>query len=113
MLYSLNLRVEKFLRKNTEIDVSVDRGKWLELKANESRKRALSSQVGGCRLIFPINGWKTFPSHEIPKYFSYGFIYNYLIDTAILKKDNKIEHFGTSKCFNKGRQLLKSGWFCH
>jgi hypothetical protein len=50
----LYFRVENCIAQNTEIDISVDRGKWLELKANQSRKERLNKEAGPCMLIFPV-----------------------------------------------------------
>ena len=64
---------------------------------------------------FPSN-WKTFPSQQIPKYFNYGQIHEYLMSSCVFEDDNKENDnesnkidYSTSKSLKRAQQYFDSG----
>ena len=67
--------------KAEEIDVTIDSGKWYEVKLKK-QTQAIPEQT------MPFGGntiqnskWHTFPTNSIPSMFNYGYIYHYIIES--------------------------------
>ncbi|CAG2186012.1 unnamed protein product [Mytilus edulis] len=82
--------------KLEEIDITIDGGKWCDLKAAKTKKD---------------------PSplyRQIPENFNYGHIYHYLLESVVMVSENgktedtDLSHL-TSKPLTKGQQYVKSG----
>ena len=95
--------------KLDDIDITVDGGKWYDLKVGD---KTTSDQ--SLPSVPPIFGWKPFPSRPIPSNFNYGHIYHYLLESVVLvgedgkAEDTDLAHM-TSKPLTKGEQYVKSG----
>ena len=63
-------RVKRCLATNTGVNPTIDNGKWYELKKNLEKN--LSTQKPD--QFTPTQGWKVFPSFNIPSIFNYGHI---------------------------------------
>ena len=112
------------MKLNLGVDPKVDGGKWYELKKEKSKQRNSGSNVLPKDFTFPVEGWKIFPSRDIPVNFNYGHVYHYLVEsiTNILIPDHgqtdeerelsgiDCEDTVTAKPLRKGRWLLKSGF---
>lgn len=72
--------------KEEKIDLTVDQGKWCEIKANKLKSETNNDTQNP--LIPPLLGWKSFPSKTVPKNFNYGHIYHYLLESVVLVGEN-------------------------
>ena len=67
--------------------ISIDGGKWYGKKVQQvlSQVQTKDGQYSSHAVpVFPVLGWKSFPSVKIPKDFCYGGIYEHIISTAKL-----------------------------
>lgn len=111
-------RVEDALKLDLQVDPKVDGGKWYNLKASSSSSTTQDSNYQQPNI--PVDGWKQFPSKNLPVNFNYGHVYFYLVeslDKNILQEDDESNDDEaidtdtvTSKSLRKGRMLLKSGF---
>ncbi|XP_062614630.1 uncharacterized protein LOC134276383 [Saccostrea cucullata] len=104
---------------NTDISVSVDAGKWMDLKASDLRA-STSDDASNNPKIPPVVGWKVFPSTNLPQYFNEGHIHHYIIESVQLvdkpgndSGEEDIDDLHTSKPLKKGKQYFKSGHVCN
>ena len=72
------------LKLNLPVDPKIDGGKWYKLKTediasieNTSSKTSITS-LGD----LPTDGWRLFPSKNLPANFIYGHVYFYLVESA-------------------------------
>ena len=72
-------RVRGCLERNTRVDPKVDGGKWYNLK--KKGVGLMSPSLSGI-IEIPSNGWRTFPSVDVPDMFNYGHVYHYLIQSV-------------------------------
>ena len=56
-----------------KVDPKIDGGKWYELKKG--------GIIKDTDVTLPIDGWKNFPSRNIPSMFNYGHLYFYLVES--------------------------------
>lgn len=111
-------RVKNAIKNNVPVDQTVDKGKWLNiLNAQNQSSNVLLSQ----KINYP-NIWQPFPSDKVPKNFSYGSMYHYLV-TSCIDDDNSesdIENhannnqcpkadYSTSKPLKRGKLYVESG----
>ena len=59
-----------------KIDPKIDGGKWYKYKRTGSVAKDSETDV-----LVPRDGWKKFPSCNIPSMFNYGYLYYYLVET--------------------------------
>lgn len=121
-------RVCGCLKLNIPVDPKVDGGKWYELKketAIEEQNLPASNTLLRNR-IPPSDGWRTFPSRNLPINFNYGHVYHYLVESiknvyvpeanvVYSDGDNEedsidVDDAVTAKPLRKGRWLLKSSF---
>ena len=83
-------RVLGCLKLNLGVDRKVDGEKWYESKKEKSKQSNSGSHVLPKDFTFPVEGWKIFPSRDIPVNFNYGHVYHYLVEsiTNILIPDH-------------------------
>ena len=113
----------KYLYLNNNINFllisQVDAGKWYQLKL--SNTPSSSSTRPQSQYVFPGEGWKSFPSLDIPNMFNYGHIYHYLIESisnfgsskdmdSSNDEDGDCAYTSTAKPLRKGTQLMKSNF---
>ena len=117
-------RVRDGLKLNLPVDPKIDGGKWYNLKTEDS---ALIENTNSKTSIaslgdLPTNGWRLFPSKNLPAKFNYGHAYFYLVEPAAKAsnisnssdsdEDNLYANCDTvtAKPLKKGRNLLSSGF---
>ncbi|KAG5860688.1 hypothetical protein JTB14_017115 [Gonioctena quinquepunctata] len=101
----------------TQIDIAIDNGKWYEKLNQSDRASFMKDNHTEFPPIFPVNGWKKFPSEAIPKFFYYGIIYKHLVETVVIAnerntqsdEDEEIQKYNTSKPLKRGRIYFRSG----
>lgn len=95
------------------MDQTIDKGKWQNILGTHNQSpNLLRSQI----INYP-NIWQPFPSDKVPKNFSYGSIYHYLVTSCIddNNSDSDIENhnpkadYSTSKPLKRGKQYVDSG----
>lgn len=95
------------------VDPGLDKGKWL--KQEVQKKQNL--QAASTNLIFP-DVWQKFPSNDLPKSFNEASIYDYLISSCIVEKENynssdeenesNILDYSTAKPLKRGKLYVDS-----
>ena len=117
-------RVRGCMKINTKVVLSIDDGKWYNIKKQNSdaQSTAAASKVAKpMALQLPCSGWKQFPSINVPALFNYGHVYHYLVESisqfGCLADDDDSEdsdtdngYTTTAKPLRKGRQLVNSGF---
>ena len=110
------------MRLSISLDSKVDNGVWYQQKLDTINKsESLQSNVTVLK-----DGWRKFPSRNLPRNFNYGHVYYHLIesvsgvyvdvsDSVTKESDDECEYSEsqgtvTSKPFKKGVYLLKSGF---
>ena len=84
LILKCNYRVKECMRKGiTDIDPNIDGGSWLSLKEHVLRGNIIA-QLPTKPPDFPTQ-WNRFSGQEIPKFYSYGRIYQHLIETCVLE----------------------------
>lgn len=114
--YKFN-RVKNAIRNGVPVDPSLDKGKWLKLEQDKRKQdQAVNSNPS---LITPIS-WQEFPSANLPKLFDESSIYDYLISSCIVEKENlnysdeddenepSIIDYSTAKPLNRGKLYVDS-----
>ena len=106
------------------VDPTIDGGKWYNLKTEDSASiENTSSKTSTASLgDLPTDGWRLFPSKNLPANFNYGHVYFYLVESAAKAsnirdssdsdEDNLYDNCDTvtAKPLKKGRNLLSSGF---
>ena len=119
------------MRMEREMDPKVDGGSHYNKKATKPLSvdnilaapslPLVTDEIPNAMSRHPENGWKPFPSQNIPKMFNYGNVYSFLIEdlarVSIGAKNGESseEEVDTGDCstekpLRKGRNLLKSGF---
>ena len=111
-------RVEGLLKLNLPIDSKIDNGLWYKQKKQKNSHVMLYF----IDISIPGDGWRDFPSRNLPQNFNYGNIYHYLVESinkVCCHDDYDDEEYGdkgesigevTSRPLKKGTWLLKSGF---
>ena len=119
----LIIRVRDGLKLNFPVDPKIDGGKWYNLKTEDS---ALIENTNSKTSIaslgdLPTDGWRLFPTKNLPANFNYGHVYFYLVESAakasnIPDSNDSDEDSLYANCdtviekpLKKGRNLLSSG----
>lgn len=64
--------VQECIDAKTPVASTADAGKWLQKAVTNSRAQSLNENEQSLRLdVFPVDGWRSFPSRDIPSGFSY------------------------------------------
>ncbi|XP_044597969.1 uncharacterized protein LOC123274428 [Cotesia glomerata] len=111
-------RVKNAIRNNVPVDQTVDKGKWLNILNTLNQN---PNVVQSPKINYP-NIWQPFPSDKVPKNFTYGSMYHYLVTSCINDDyDNSdIENedhnnqtpkadYSTSKPLKRGKLYVESG----
>ena len=69
-------RVEGLLKLNLPIDSKIDNGLCYKQK-EQKNSHVIQDFID---ISIPGNGWRDFPSRNLPQNFNYGNIYHYLVD---------------------------------
>ncbi|XP_044597562.1 uncharacterized protein LOC123274130 isoform X1 [Cotesia glomerata] len=111
-------RVKNAIRNHVPVDPTVDKGKWLNIinTLNQSPNVQQSYKINYPNILQP------FPSDKVPKNFTYGSMYHYLVTSCIDDDydDSDIENCGsnnqsskvdysTSKPLKRGKLYVESG----
>lgn len=97
-----------------KVDPKIDDGKWYNLK--KCGKVVEHQNINFKDDAFPVQGWKEFPSLNIPTMFNYGHVYHYLVESVdhLLETEGDNDDFAedtvTAKPLRKGRNLLESNF---
>ncbi|KAK6169926.1 hypothetical protein SNE40_018445 [Patella caerulea] len=102
--------------KAKDIPVSIDGGKWYNLKLQKLKDQDTGrSQIP----ILPITGWNVFPSVNLPKHFNKGHIHHHIVESVqFIHQTNSeddeddsenIEDLHTAKPMRKGKEFFRSG----
>ena len=96
------------------INVSVDNGKWYELKKNNKLQPAQVTDVP----LLTYCGWKIFPGYpdDVPKHFNRGHIHHHIVESVQFineedvkdDSDDDIDDLHTAKPLKRGETFLKS-----
>ena len=117
-------RVRDGLKLNLPVDPKIDGGKWYNLKAKDSGSIENTSSKTSIASLgdLPGDGWRLFPSKNLPANFNYGHVYFYLVESAAKAsdipdssdsdEDNLYANCDTvtAKPLKKVRNLLSSGF---
>ena len=115
-------RVKDGLKLNLPVDPKIDGGKWYNLKTEDSTSIENTSSKTSIASLgeLPKNGWRLFPSKNLPANFNYGHVCLYLVESAAKASnipdssdsdgDNLYDNCNTvtAKPMKKGRNLLSS-----
>ena len=107
-------RVKQAMSANQPVDLKVDGGKWYDAK--KAKICSPSTSVKGDIAIFPSDGWKPFPTQNIPLHFNQGHIYHYVVESSSTDnhgddsdEDSQGDGFtSTAKPLRKGQMLVES-----
>ena len=120
-------RVKEGLKTKLPVSQKIDGGRWYELKLKKSQEGSEStptcSYTANASSELPNDGWRNFPSRNIPANFNYGHVYFYLVESVASAvqniEDSDASDDGeklydtcdtvTAKPLRKGRNLLRSG----
>ena len=77
-------KVKDDLKLNFSVDPKIDGGKWYNSRTEDSASiKNTSSKTSIASLgDFPTDGWRLFPSKNLPANFNYGHVYFYLVESA-------------------------------
>ena len=114
--------VKDGLKLNLPVDPKIDGGKWYNLKTEDSTSIENTSSKTSIASLgeLPTNGWRLFPSKNLPANFNYGHVCFYLVESAAKASnipdssdsdgDNLYDNCNTvtAKPMKKGRNLLSS-----
>ena len=117
-------RVRDGLKLNLPVDPKIDGGKWYNLKTKDNASIENTSSKTSIASLgdLPGDGWRLFPSKNLPANFNYGHVYFYLVESAAKAsnipdssdsdEDNLYANCNTvtAKPLKKGRNLLTSGF---
>ena len=117
-------RVRDGLKLNLPVDPKINGGKWYNLKIEDSASiKNTNSKTSIASLgDLPTDGWRLFPSRNLPANFNYGHVYFYIVesvakvsnipDSSDSDEDNVYANFKTvtAKPLQKGKNLLSSGF---
>ena len=117
-------RVRDGLKLNLPVDPKIDGGKWYNLKTEDSASvENTNSKTSIASLVdLPTDGWRLFPSKNLPAKFNYGHVYFYLVESAAKAsnvpdssdsdEDNLYANCDTVtvKPLKKGTDVLSSGF---
>ena len=117
-------RVKDGLKLNLPVDPKIDGGKWYNLKTEDSASIENTSSKTSIASLgdLPTDGYRLFPSKNLPANFNYGHVYFYLVESAAKAsnipdssdsdEDNLYDNCDTvtAKPLKKGRNLLSSGF---
>ena len=120
----LIIRVKDGLKLNLPVDPKIDGGKWYNLKTEDSASIENTSSKTSIASLgdLPTDGYRLFPSKNLPANFNYGHVYFYLVESAAKAsnipdssdsdEDNLYDNCDTvtAKPLKKGRNLLSSGF---
>ena len=115
-------RVRDGLKLNLSVDPKIDGGKWYNLKTKDSASTKNTSSKTPIASLgdLPGDGWRLFPSKNLPANFNYEHVYFYLVESAAKASnipDSSDSDEGnlyancntvTAKPLKKGRNLLTS-----
>lgn len=117
-------RVEDALKMNLPVTPKVDGGRWYKIKLDKSKEgqqATSSSSADNTTTERPTDGWRDFPSRNLPANFNYGHVYFYLVESISTAAgvpddsddpddDNLYDNCDTvtAKPLRKGRNLLNS-----
>ena len=78
-------RVKDGLKLNLPANPKIDGGKWYNLKTEDSAStKNTSSKTSVASLVdLTTDGWRLFPSKNLPANFNYEHIYFYLVESAV------------------------------
>ena len=122
LILKCNYRVKECMTKGiTDIDPNIDGGSWLSLKEHALRGNIIA-QLPTKPPDFPTQ-WNRFSGQEIPKFYSYGRIYQNLIEAFVLEEHKnfreatisayklnvKNSDYSTAKPLRRGRMYFESG----
>lgn len=109
-----------FSKRDKDISLLVDSGKWYEIKLKETERKLQEStpstssdpKVLKCQQpLPPITGWGSFQSNDLSEHFNQGHIHHYMIEsvqfidlcTTNEDEDEDIQDLHTSKPLQKGK----------
>ncbi|XP_066935617.1 uncharacterized protein [Clytia hemisphaerica] len=121
-------RVKEGLKTKLPVSQKIDGGKWYEPKLQKSQEGnestpSCSYTANASSELPDDDGWRDFPSRNIPANFNYGHVYFYLVesvasavqnmedDDTLYDDENLYDTCDTvtAKPLRKGRNLLRSG----
>ena len=119
----LIIRVRDGLKLNFPVDPKIDGGKWYNLKTEDSASIENTNSKTSIASLgdLPTDGWRLFPTKNLPANFNYGHVYFYLVESAakasnIPDSNDSDEDSLYANCdtviekpLKKGRNLLSSG----
>ena len=65
------------LKENIGTDIGIDRGKWFAAKVLQENSDVITNSGSISLPCIPSNGWRVFPSQNIPSLFNYGHVHYY------------------------------------
>ena len=116
-------RVNLAIASGKKVIPGIDEGKWYVLKKDKLSK---DKEIDDTDLhhAFPTQGWKSFPSRDVPKHFTHGHIYHHIVESisSHTRRSNRNKNSDsssscsddgyatTAKPFEKGQRLMESGF---
>ena len=118
-------RVNVAIASGKKVIPGIDEGKWYNLKKDKlsTKDQETDDTAVHHDHAFPTQGWKSFPSRDVPKHFAHGHIYHHMVESIshTSSSDRNKNSDSSSSCsddgyattakpFQKGQRLMESGF---